>query len=99
MPFPAQMLSAFRSKDPNRQVGACIVDPNTHRIVGIGYNGFPLGCPDDELPWARDAESWLDTKHPYVCHAEMNAIFNKVCRHAGGRGGVARLGRAPGRAG
>ena len=75
------MLSAYRSKDPSRQVGACIVDPKTQRIVGIGYNGFPWGCPDDQLPWARSAASgsWLDTKYPYVCHAEMNAIFNKNC--------------------
>jgi dCMP deaminase len=71
------MLSAFRSKDPNRQVGACIVDPRSMRIVGIGYNGFPWGCSDDALPWARDADDWMDTKYPYVCHAEMNAILNK----------------------
>ena len=70
------VLSAFRSKDPNRQVGACIVDPG-RRIVGIGYNGFPWGCSDDVLPWARKADSWLDTKYPYVCHAEVNAILNK----------------------
>ena len=71
------MLSAFRSKDPSRQVGACIVDPPTKRIVGIGYNGFPWGCSDELLPWARKADSWLDTKYPYVCHAELNAIMNK----------------------
>lgn len=71
------MLSAFRSKDPNKQVGACIVDPKRQRIVGIGYNGFPWGCSDEVLPWARKAPSILDTKNPYVCHAEMNAIFNK----------------------
>lgn len=73
------MLSAFRSKDPSKQVGACIVDPKRQRIVGIGYNGFPWGCSDDDLPWARTGESKLETKHPYVCHAEMNAIFNKNC--------------------
>ena len=70
-------LSAYRSKDPSRQVGACIVDPATKRIVGIGYNGFPWGCSDEVLPWARKADSWLDTKYPYVCHAELNAIMNK----------------------
>lgn len=69
-------LSAMRSKDPSRQVGACIVDPS-HKIVGIGYNGFPLGCSDEALPWARQAERPEDTKYPYVCHAEMNAIINK----------------------
>ena len=70
------ILSSRRSKDPNSQVGACIVDPHK-RIVGIGYNGFPVGCSDDELPWAREAERPADTKYPYVCHAELNAIMNK----------------------
>lgn len=69
-------LSAMRSKDPSTQVGACIVDAE-QRIIGIGYNGFPRGCSDDELPWAREGASELDTKYPYVCHAEMNAILNK----------------------
>ena len=69
-------LSSMRSKDPNTQVGACIVNADK-RIVGIGYNGFPRGCSDEELPWAREAENPLDTKYPYVCHAEMNAILNK----------------------
>ncbi|KAG6578109.1 Deoxycytidylate deaminase [Phytophthora cinnamomi] len=71
-------LSAMRSKDPSTQVGACIVSPE-RKIVGIGYNGFPNGCGDDDLPWARESKtnSPLDTKYPYVCHAEMNAILNK----------------------
>lgn len=68
------MLSALRSKDPNTQVGACIVN-DENRIVGIGYNGFPAGCSDDELPWGRSGD-WLDTKYPFVCHAEMNAVLN-----------------------
>ncbi|RME26406.1 MAG: cytidine deaminase [Candidatus Zixiibacteriota bacterium] len=67
-------LSAQRSKDPNTQVGACIVN-RSKRIIGIGYNGFPAGCSDDELPWSREGD-FLDTKYPYVCHAEMNAITN-----------------------
>lgn len=71
-------LSAQRSKDPNKQVGACIVDQN-NVICGIGYNGFPRGCPDSRLPWAKRSRtgSALETKYPYVCHAEMNAILNK----------------------
>ncbi len=68
------ILSAMRSKDPNTQVGACIVNEE-NRIVGIGYNGFPAGCSDEELPWGRDGD-YLDTKYPFVCHAEMNAILN-----------------------
>ncbi|XP_058234473.1 deoxycytidylate deaminase [Hemibagrus wyckioides] len=69
-------LSAQRSKDPSSQVGACIVNQE-NKIVGIGYNGMPNGCDDDLLPWARSADDRLDTKYPYVCHAEMNAIMNK----------------------
>lgn len=41
-------LSAMRSKDPSTQVGACIVN-SEKRIVGMGYNGFPAGCSDDEV--------------------------------------------------
>ncbi len=56
-------LSSMRSKDPSTQVGACIVNADK-RIVGIGYNGFPTGCSDDELPWNREADNELDTKYP-----------------------------------
>ena len=71
-------LSAQRSKDPAKQVGACIVDSN-NVICGIGYNGFPRGCPDSRLPWSKRSKTSdpLQTKYPYVCHAEMNAILNK----------------------
>ena len=44
------LLSAQRSKDPNSKVGACIVNSD-HKIVGIGYNGFPTGISDSDLPW------------------------------------------------
>ena len=67
-------LSAMRSKDPNTQVGACIVS-NDNRILSIGYNGAPNGFDDEKFPWGRDGET-LETKYPYVCHAEMNAILN-----------------------
>ncbi len=70
------LLSAQRSKDPNTQVGACIVNTQ-NKIIGIGYNGFPIGCSDDVLPWDREGEP-LQTKYPYVCHAEMNAIVNST---------------------
>ena len=70
------VLSSMRSKDPNTQVGACIVSPDK-KIVGVGYNGFPTGCSDDDLPWEREGE-WLETKYPYVCHAELNAILNST---------------------
>ena len=69
-------LSALRSKDPNTQVGACIVNPEK-RVVGLGYNGFPKGCNDDDFPWDRKGE-FLETKYPYVVHAELNAILNSI---------------------
>ena len=67
-------LSALRSKDPSTQVGACIVDEN-NKVVSIGYNGFPMGCSDDEFPWGREV-GMLDTKYAFVVHAELNAILN-----------------------
>lgn len=72
-------LSAMRSKDPNTQVGACIVNAD-NRIVSVGYNGFPRGCSDEEFPWERAAENPNDTKYPFVCHAELNAILNAYGR-------------------
>ena len=68
------LLAAQRSKDPNTQVGACIVDDN-NRILSTGYNGFPQGCSDDDFPWGRDASAG-ETKYPFVVHAELNAILN-----------------------
>ena len=66
------LLASKRSKDPNTQVGACIVDQN-NVILTTGYNGFPKGCSDDEFPWDREGDN---TKYPYVVHAELNAILN-----------------------
>ena len=70
------LLSAHRSKDPNTQVGACIVSPEK-KIFGVGYNGLPIGCSDDEFPWGRDG-GVIDSKYAYVCHAELNAILNSI---------------------
>ena len=69
------LLSAKRSKDPSTQVGACIVNKDK-RIIAIGYNGFPKGCEDDEFPWGKTDSDPLNTKYPYVVHAEANAILN-----------------------
>lgn len=80
-------LAAQRSKDPETQVGACIVNKEKV-IVGIGYNGFPILPPreppinnDDIFSWIRRKQSQkqdrIDNKHMYVCHAEMNAIMLK----------------------
>ena len=68
-------LTGLRSKDPSTQVGCCIVSGD-HKILSMGYNGFPKGVSDDEFPWEREADSELDTKYPYVTHSELNAILN-----------------------
>ena len=67
-------LSAMRSKDPNTQVGACIVSQE-NKILSMGYNGFPKGCDDDEYPWNREGDL-CDSKYAYVTHSELNAILN-----------------------
>lgn len=74
------MLAAMRSKDPNTQVGACIVNKD-NIIVSTGYNGMPKGCSDDEYPWERTGEA---TKYPFVVHAELNAILNAAGRNVRG---------------
>jgi dCMP deaminase len=70
------LLSAKRSKDPNTQVGACIVNEK-NKIVGAGYNGLPIGCDDNDFPWENEGD-FLQTKYPFVCHAELNAILNNI---------------------
>lgn len=68
------ILSSERSKDPNTGVGACIVNSD-NKILSMGYNGAPTGLSDDIMPWGREGET-LNTKYPYVCHSELNAILN-----------------------
>ena len=75
-------LSAKRSKDPNTQVGCCIVNQDK-RIVAVGYNGMPRGCKDEEFPWANRQGALQDTKYAYVVHAELNAILNATTPLAG----------------
>ena len=72
------VLSGRRSKDPNTKVGACVVNAEK-RIVAIGYNGFPSGCSDSELPWRSNGE-YHEQKYPYVVHAELNAILNSTTK-------------------
>ena len=62
-------LIAQRSKDPQTQVGAVIVDPQ-NIVVGLGYNGFPRGISDEEWSWGKPH------KYDAVVHAEANAIMN-----------------------
>ena len=68
------ILASKRSKDPNTQVGACIVSAD-NIIISTGYNGMPKGCSDDIFPWDREGQQDM-TKYPYVVHAELNAILN-----------------------
>lgn len=67
-------LISERSKDPNTQAGAVVVDYG-NVVVGVGYNGFPRGIENDALPWEREGD-FENTKYAYVCHAEENAIYN-----------------------
>lgn len=69
------ILASQRSKDPGTQVGACIVNDD-NKIMSVGYNGFPRGCSDDDFPWERSSDTENNTKYPYVCHAELNAVLN-----------------------
>ena len=68
-------LSAKRSKDPNKQVGACIVDDD-NVILAIGYNGFPRGCADCDLPWSKESASGdpLDTKCVASSHVRASRL-------------------------
>ena len=68
-------LSSMRSKDPNTQVGACIVSPK-NKILSMGYNGMPIGCNDDDFPWNRDHKDPVFNKYFYTTHSELNAILN-----------------------
>lgn len=72
-------ISAKRSKDPNTQVGAALVN-DKKRVIGLGYNGMPDG--DDTFPWSREGET-QNTKYPYVVHAEINAILNSTSNTEG----------------
>lgn len=77
------ILISLRSKDPSSKVGAVLVRDN--KIIGTGYNGFPTGSDESQFPWERDVEGegWLNTKYPYVIHAEANALLNTVADSKG----------------
>lgn len=75
------ILSSKRSKDPNTQVGAVLVNEEK-RIIGIGYNGFPRYIDDDLFPW-NDNDDLSKSKYAYVVHAEANAILNATTNLAG----------------
>lgn len=77
------VLSSKRSKDPKTQVGACIVNNITNKVVSLGYNGFPRGCSDDIYPWDKIHGDDYNSKYMYVVHAEMNAILNTHLNDSG----------------
>jgi dCMP deaminase len=68
-------LAAKRSKDPCTQVGACIVNEDK-KIVGVGYNGMPMGCSDDEFPWSKEKKSRRDTKYLYGKRSGSSYLFS-----------------------
>ena len=70
-------LSAMRSKDPNTQVGACIVSQD-NKILSMGYNGFPKGCSDDEFPWDKMDEDPYNRKYFYVTHFPCNECAKAI---------------------
>lgn len=59
---------ARRSPDPHTQHGCVIVD-NNHRVISMGFNGYPRGSDDINMPKERP-EKYLVT-----IHAEENAIL------------------------
>lgn len=71
------IMASKRSKDNRTQVGTVIVKNN--RIISTGYNGMPNKVNDKELPWSVDSNEYLENKHYYICHAELNAIINAKC--------------------
>jgi dCMP deaminase len=62
-------LVAMRSPDAETKHGAVVVD-RKRRVLGTGFNGFPRGARDSELPQTRPG------KYPFVIHAEINALLN-----------------------
>lgn len=72
------LLAAARSKDARKRNGACIASGD-YKILGVGYNGLPRGCDDDDPAyWADDDNDPLHSRHSYIVHAEVNAILNCV---------------------
>lgn len=69
------LMTAQRSPDPNTQVGACIVN-SRNQVLGVGYNGLPRGIEPNWISWKREEKDPLQTKYPYIVHAEKNAIYN-----------------------
>ena len=72
---------SLQSKDNRCKVGACVV--KNKKIVSTGINSMPYNILDEDYYWFPTKsgpiclnDSFLETKHAYVCHAELNAIIN-----------------------
>ena len=71
----AKML-ARQTDDPKTGVGAVIVKgKDSVEIATLGWNGFPSKALYGEFPRASDDDATLETKFPYVIHAEQNALL------------------------
>ena len=68
-------LSSRRSKDPNTQVGVCIVNEE-NKIISTGYNGTIKHFSDDDVLWNNDSKLIGKNKYSYLVDAEINAIIN-----------------------
>lgn len=62
-----------RSHDIHTQHG-CVITDQHNRILGVGYNGYPRGLDDKNLPKNRP------DKYPWMVHSERNALSNCVVR-------------------
>ena len=72
------ILVSARSKDPNNQVGACLVNDDK-KVLSLGYNGLTRNMDDDTFDWKSTGEQTgiiENIKDYYVVHAERNAILN-----------------------
>lgn len=67
----AQEVSTW-SKDPTTKVG-CVLVNDKHRVVALGYNGFPRGVRDLTSRYNN-----REVKHTLIQHAEANAVLNAV---------------------
>jgi len=67
-----------KSKDTTKH--GCIITDEYNKILGLGFNGFPEGFPDDEMPTHRDRDPKNSpNKYTVTPHAEVNAVTN--CQH------------------
>lgn len=64
---------SIRSHDEQTKVG-CVIVGEDNRILSTGYNGFPRGFPDEQLPKNRP------DKYNWIIHAEENAITSAYLR-------------------